>query len=168
MGMADKVVLYSCLCFFREFGEVGAAKPGVVRLSEEASAASRRLCVETISSCTRRSSARSAASRRLCVETASSGNQARSARSAASRRLCVETIKPHRKHQYTPQPPLGGCVLKHSGFSLPEIQLRQPPLGGCVLKLCRMPSRLILLRQPPLGGYVLKRRGRHPFPARVG
>lgn len=47
MDMADKAVLYSCLCFFREFGEVGAAKPDVVRLSEEASAASRRLCVET-------------------------------------------------------------------------------------------------------------------------
>ena len=49
MDMADKAVLYSCLCFFREFGEVGAAKPDVVRLSEEASAASRRLCVETMS-----------------------------------------------------------------------------------------------------------------------
>ncbi len=36
MDMADKAVLYSCLCFFREFGEVGAAKPDVVRLSEEA------------------------------------------------------------------------------------------------------------------------------------
>lgn len=47
MDMADKAVLYSCLCFFREFGEVGAAKPDVVRFSEGASAAFRRLCVET-------------------------------------------------------------------------------------------------------------------------
>ncbi|WP_432760539.1 hypothetical protein [Neisseria lactamica] len=47
VGMADKAVLYSYLCFFREFGEIGAAKPDVVRLSEGASAAFRRLCVET-------------------------------------------------------------------------------------------------------------------------
>ena len=69
MDMADKAVLYSCLCFFREFGEVGAAKPDIVRLSEGASAASRRLCVETVRTAESITGTVSAASRRLCVET---------------------------------------------------------------------------------------------------
>ena len=69
MDMADKAVLYSCLCFFREFGEVGAAKPDIVRLSEGASAASRRLCVETRAEGRNLPNRGSAASRRLCVET---------------------------------------------------------------------------------------------------
>ncbi len=114
MGMADKVVLYSYLCFFRGFGEVGAAKPDVVRLSEGASAAFRRLCVETCSlgrhqppslqppsgGCVLKPAATtghlqehesSAAFRRLCVETSSPDCSKSAALSAAFRRLCVET-----------------------------------------------------------------------------
>ena len=69
MDMADKAVLYSSLCFFWEFGEVGAAKLDVVRLSEGASAAFRRLCVETIRVAALVAWLASAAFRRLCVET---------------------------------------------------------------------------------------------------
>ncbi len=112
MDMADKAVLYSCLCFFREFGEVGAAKPDVVRLSEEASAASRRLCVETgvIKPCS------------MSVNQPPLGG-------------CV--LK-HRVWMYRAinkiQPPLGGCVLKHLLKMELNKGITQPPLGGCVLK----------------------------------
>ncbi|WP_304717007.1 hypothetical protein, partial [Neisseria viridiae] len=96
VDMADKAVLYSCLCFFREFGEVGAAKPDVVRLSEGASAAFRRLCVETILMTLPPFIVNSAAFRRLCVETPQKMLYRSSIESAAFRRLCVETMPPEK------------------------------------------------------------------------
>ena len=37
----------------------------------------------------------------------------------------------------TPQPPSGGCVLKHGAFIVVFFHTdEQPPSGGCVLKLC--------------------------------
>ena len=180
MDMADKAVLYSCLCFFREFGEVGAAKPDVVRLSEEASAASRRLCVETTAPTKLGSNTPSAASRRLCVETWQLDRTAQYRRSAASRRLCVETVSSKPIYCLNFQPPLGGCVLKRSIFNwisvffysaasrrlcvetaqhhkIQFVQI-QPPLGGCVLKHSRAVTCFQDMNQPPLGGCVLKRR----------
>ncbi len=124
VGMADKAVLYSCLCFFREFGEVGAAKPDVVRLSEEAQ--------PPLGGCVLKPSVHTILAVRHW--------------SAASRRLCVETRQK--------------LIL----ISSPT----QPPLGGCVLKPTKRQSRAATSNQPPLGGCILKRRGRHPFPARVG
>ncbi len=112
MGMADKVVLYSYLCFFRGFGEVGAAKPDVVRLSEGASAAFRRLCVETVN----------INAFGLKTTQPPSGG-------------CV--LKHYRRAKSfdsTGQPPSGGCVLKHAiGDALATLRV-QPPSGGCVLK----------------------------------
>ena len=77
------------------------------------------------------------------------------------------------------QPPLGGCVLKHSEWPCNRKQHNQPPLGGCVLKLVRgvvcvavqaaafrrlcvetmrLANHCLYFAQPPLGGCVLKLR----------
>ncbi len=91
MDMADKAVLYSCLCFFREFGEVGAAKPDVVRLSEEAQpplggCVLKRVCLG-----------------RFCANTRQPPLGG-----------CVLKLKLKQARQARKgQPPLGGCVLKH-------------------------------------------------------
>ena len=77
-----------------------------------------------------------------------------------------------------PQPPSGGCVLKHQCYQIRsetfpaafgrlcvetsevdrvnEFAANQPPSGGCVLKQI-LPQELInKLSQPPSGGCVLK------------
>ncbi|EIG30407.1 hypothetical protein HMPREF1051_1263 [Neisseria sicca VK64] len=41
---------------------------------------------------------------------------------------------PHLIRANLNQPPLGGCVLKHSDNPTSPPDRRQPPLGGCVLK----------------------------------
>ena len=74
---------------------------------------------------------------RLCVETTVFVMGMLSALiPAAFGRLCVET---RRKLSITmaqkPQPPSGGCVLKHDGNGTTELGTIQPPSGGCVLKL---------------------------------
>ena len=60
----------------------------------------------------------------------------------------------------TNQPPLGGCVLKHSQQHAYRYRWDQPPLGGCVLKPSCPLSGWLVRRQPPLGGCVLKRSSR--------
>ena len=58
----------------------------------------------------------------------------------------------------TPQPPSGGCVLKHGDNDSYGANSPQPPSGGCVLKLTGCAHfRVGLLKQPPSGGCVLKR-----------
>ena len=79
----------------------------------------------------------------------------------------------------SPQPPLGGCVLKQPCRFSRAVDVAQPPLGGCVLKRRLTPIECERLQpaafrrlcvetvtigswynkpcQPPLGGCVLKR-----------
>ncbi len=91
MDMADKAVLYSCLCFFREFGEVGAAKPDVVRLSEEAQ--------PPLGGCVLKL-AEKPESKPIYNQPPLGG--------------CVLKLKLKQARQARKgQPPLGGCVLKH-------------------------------------------------------
>ena len=56
---------------------------------------------------------------------------------AAFRRLCVETYFTDLSSiESSPQPPLGGCVLKPHKIDSGGYTASQPPLGGCVLKHC--------------------------------
>ncbi len=91
MDMADKAVLYSCLCFFREFGEVGAAKPDVVRLSEEAQ--------PPLGGCVLK----------LFVADSIRQMQQQPPLGGCVLKLKLKQARQARKGQ----PPLGGCVLKH-------------------------------------------------------
>ena len=59
--------------------------------------------------------------------------------------------KPH-----FPQPPSGGCVLKHYRAATNQAILHQPPSGGCVLKHNEVRHDLLVADQPPSGGCVLK------------
>ena len=72
----------------------------------------------------------------LCVETLGNGCVSGALEPAAFGRLCVETaygatapVRP------IPQPPSGGCVLKHPPSKSGSASKFQPPSGGCVLKL---------------------------------
>ena len=81
-----------------------------------------------------------AAFRRLCVETINRAHLPLREQPAAFRRLCVETATKATPHQTSPQPPSGGCVLKHQSAWTLSTHMNQPPSGGCVLKqrdLCR-------------------------------
>ena len=102
---------YTHVCaFFREFGEFGAAKPDVVRLSEGASAAFGRLCVETYAHvCTMR----------FISQPPSGGCVLKPV-------LHAETSQP------TYQPPSGGCVLKQCS----AILLCQPLQSAAFGRLC--------------------------------
>ena len=54
---------------------------------------------------------------------------------AAFGRLCVETMKDLQEAiGLQPQPPSGGCVLKHQAIAQQPLAKKQPPSGGCVLK----------------------------------
>ncbi len=164
MGMADKVVLYSYLCFFRGFGEVGAAKPDVVRLSEGASAAFRRLCVETFLSVFCLKPDASAAFRRLCVETFFIIGNGKIDVSAAFRRLCVETTT---ARACTSSPPSAAfrrlCVETNTALSCSPKNLT---MSAAFRRLCVETNRAFLplncVSQPPSGGCVLKPRLHRP------
>ena len=92
MGVTEKAVLYSRSRFSWELSEIRAAKPDGARLLREAPAAFGRLCVET-----------------TVLPLA-----AMLVKPAAFGRLCVETIGSINKLPAPPQPPSGGCVLKHA------------------------------------------------------
>ncbi len=134
MDMADKAVLYSYLCFFRGFGEVGAAKPDVVRLSEGASAAFRRLCVETFLYAPAGSFSSQPPSGGCVLKHISKIKRRLPDFSAAFRRLCVETQSACSIAKGWRQPPSGGCVLKQNLRLTSSWAYGQPPSGGCVLK----------------------------------
>ena len=122
---------------------------------------------------------RSAAFRRLCVETDFASEQKYLRLTAAFRRLCVETLLPDNTTRATYQPPLGGCVLKHSAY-VRQFLLRRSAafrrlcvetsvrayvwdnIGAAAFRrLCVETScdKSVRTRssQPPLGGCVLKR-----------
>ena len=75
---------------------------------------------------------------------------------AAFGRLCVETLPTQAAYLPRPQPPSGGCVLKHAVVCTIYALVRQPPSGGCVLKRCESAPARWYWRQPPSGGCVLK------------
>ena len=115
----------------------------------------------------------------LCVETHRRSSRRRSVVAATFGWLCVETTA--QKGEGTdslPQPPSGGCVLKHRwcilnwccsfaatfGWLCVETLFfscfvgidKQPPSGGCVLKHLHAKRRGKMIMQPPSGGCVLK------------
>ena len=59
-----------------------------------------------------------------------------------------------------PQPPSGGCVLKHWDEVKAALIRGQPPSGGCVLKLQLLTRVQAAAAQPPSGGCVLKQRAK--------
>ena len=106
-----------------------------------------------------------AAFRRLCVETSLDCFRRLDEDPAAFRRLCVETSNARGAFHLRPQPPSGGCVLKHQQkqFYLYNHQ-NQPPSGGCVLKPIVVVDVVVGCAQPPSGGCVLKHEQMPPNP----
>ena len=125
-----------------------------------------------------------AAFRRLCVETVKAEKIKAGFRAAAFRRLCVETVFGQFVYSSFTQPPSGGCVLKHKIQDSHPNPTKQPPSGGCVLKrsntVCQLPIFAAAFRrlcvetglpcisrrgrvQPPSGGCVLKQKPRQIF-----
>ena len=72
-----------------------------------------RLCVETSVLYNSLKLLKAAAFGRLCVETTLLKKLNANDFAAAFGRLCVETLTKGDKKENSPQPPSGGCVLKH-------------------------------------------------------